>query len=149
MSTDRGRLILAVEDSDEDFHAFTRAMKQLNIAETVCRVCDGDDALDYLHHEGQYTDFDQYPRPSVILMDLNLPGTDGRDVIREIKQNEQLKTIPIVVLTTSSNPKDINVCYQYGINSYMLKPIGIEALKKTVDDFFHYWFKAVLLPGSQ
>lgn len=137
--------ILVVEDSDEDFSAFMRVMQELPYRNPIHRVCDGDDALDYLHSQGSYLD-QTVPLPGVIVMDLNLPGTDGRDVIQAVKQEEFLKSIPIVVLTTSLNPKDIETCYRYGVNSYLLKPTGVTALRQTIRDFFHYWFETNILP---
>jgi CheY-like chemotaxis protein len=140
------QVMLVVEDSDEDFAAFTRAMKEATFPCFVYRTCDGDDALDYLYRQGVYTDPVQSPRPSLILIDLNLPGTDGREVIEQLKQDKTLKNIPIVVLTTSSSPKDIEACYHYGINAYMLKPFGVDALRKSIQIFLHYWFETVVLP---
>ncbi len=139
-------LILIVEDSDIDFEAFCRAMYQLGVNTPVYRVCDGEETLDYLYQRGIYQDPKLFPRPSIILLDLNLPGTDGRDVIREIKQNNLLKTIPIVVLTTSSSPRDIETCYYYGANSYLVKPMGFNRLKETIAIFYKYWLKTVNLP---
>jgi CheY-like chemotaxis protein len=141
--------ILMVEDSDEDFAVFLRIMKELNYFNPIHRVSDGDEALNYLYQQEEYAPPGQAPRPALILMDLNLPGTDGREVIKQIRQNHDLGYIPIVVLTTSSSPKDIEICYRYGANSYMLKPIGIEVLEQTIRDFFQYWFRSVVLPKSE
>ncbi|MBW4520279.1 MAG: response regulator [Scytolyngbya sp. HA4215-MV1] len=142
-------MILVAEDSDEDFAAFTRIMQNLGCVYPIHRVCDGDEALDYLYRTGIYTDPSASPRPSVILLDLNMPGTDGRDVIQQVKQDEDLKSIPIVVLTTSSNSRDVNICYRYGINSYLIKPIGLQALKQTIQDFFRYWLELNILPHTE
>ena len=85
-------------------------------------------------------------RPSLILLDLNLPGTDGREVLRRIKQDDSLKLIPIVVFTTSNNPKDIEVCYRYGVNSYIVKPIDFAQLKRDIQILVDYWFEVATLP---
>jgi CheY-like chemotaxis protein len=77
-----------------------------------------------------------------------LPGTDGRDVIREIKKNQSLKTIPIVVLTTSSSPKDIETCYEFGANSYLMKPMGLKKLKDAIAIFYQYWLQTAILPSQ-
>ncbi|MEG3435711.1 response regulator [Pannus brasiliensis CCIBt3594] len=146
---ERTKIILAVEDSDEDFAAFTRVLKdfpQNNIS--IRRARDGDEALDYLYYRGEYEDPARAPRPSLILLDLNLPGTDGREVIEEIKRDQELKKLPVVVLTTSSSPKDVQTCYSYGVNSYLIKPIGVEELKSTIRAFLNYWFAAVVLPDA-
>jgi CheY-like chemotaxis protein len=141
-------LILVVEDSDEDFEVFCRIMLDLSLELSFFRVCDGEDALDYLYQQGSYQDPQLSPRPSIILLDLNLPGTDGRDVIREVKQNQSLKTIPIVVLTTSSSPKDIKTCYEFGANSYLLKPMGLKQLKDAIAIFYQYWLQTAILPST-
>jgi CheY-like chemotaxis protein len=80
------------------------------------------------------------------VLDLNLPGTDGREVLRRIKQDNNLKMIPVVVFTTSNNPKDIEVCYQYGVNSYIVKPINFAQLKRDIQILVEYWFKVTTLP---
>jgi CheY-like chemotaxis protein len=134
--------ILIVEDSDEDFEAFTRIMQHFSYCNPLYRCCDGDEALEFLYQTGDYNNPTLAPRPIVILMDLNLPGTDGREVIQQVKQDDSLKSIPIVVFTTSSSPKDIETCYNHGVNSYLLKPIGTEALTNTIRNFFDYWFEA-------
>lgn len=138
--------LLVVEDSDEDFEALRRMMRQSAVTTPVYRCLDGDDALDFLNHTGEYGDRAQAPRPSVILLDLNLPGTDGRDVLKQIKQDSILKIIPVVVFTTSSNPKDIEVCYQYGVSGYIIKPMDVDKLKRGIQTFINYWFKTVILP---
>ncbi|OLP19643.1 two-component system response regulator [Leptolyngbya sp. 'hensonii'] len=142
------KTIVAIEDSDEDFAALARIMRQFSLDIEVRRFIDGDEALDYLYRTGSYTTLKNAPPPALILMDLNLPGTDGRDIIHQIKQEDQLKTIPIIVLTTSSNPKDVEICYHYGANSYVLKPMGAQELKRTIRDLFHYWFETTLLPTA-
>ncbi|MBD2484547.1 response regulator [Planktothrix sp. FACHB-1365] len=139
------RTILVVEDSDEDFTAFKRVMRQLSYSNRIYRVMDGDDALAYLYHQDYYSNPDIAPVPDLILLDLNLPGTDGREVIYQVKQDIILKSIPIIVLTSSSNPKDIETCYLYGANSYLLKPLGIDEFKQTIKHFLHYWLEVSLL----
>lgn len=84
--------------------------------------------------------------PSIILLDLNLPGTDGRKVLEEIKQDEKLKTIPVIVFTTSSNPKDIETCYRFGVNSYILKPMSVQKSKHVMQSIVDYWLSIVVLP---
>lgn len=139
--------ILVVEDSDEDFAAFQRIMQkncQLDIP--LIRCLDGDDALDLLYQTGIYANDENFQLPGLIILDLNLPGTDGLELLMEIKQDENLKTIPVVVFTTSSNPKDIETCYRFGVNSYVLKPTNIEQLKSSVQLLFDYWLKVAVLP---
>lgn len=140
--------LLIIEDSDEDFAALSRVMAQANLSHPIYRCEDGEEALDFLYHQGEYQKEDLAPRPSLIILDLNLPGTDGREVLAELKQDQDLQTIPIVIFSTSSNPKDIDACYRYGISGYLVKPMGTERLNKLVTTFLEYWFQAVELPSS-
>ena len=139
--------LLIVEDSDEDFESLRRVLsKNCGMNIPITRCYDGDDALDFLHRSGAYASQTQKPLPNLVLLDLNLPGTDGREVLSAIKQDEQLKIIPIVVLTTSSNPKDVETCYRYGANSYLLKQMRIDLLKHSVCLCMDYWTKVAVLP---
>ncbi len=157
--------LLIVEDSDEDFEALSRIIdfprEQILIRSgievgrqysslplAIHRCIDGDDAIDFLNRAGKYRDVNNMPRPHLIILDLNLPGTDGREVLTTIKQSEALKTIPVVILSTSSNPQDIAACYQAGANSYMLKSMNINELKESMQMLLDYWFKAMILPVS-
>jgi CheY-like chemotaxis protein len=138
--------ILLVEDSPEDFEATLRAFQKSGLKNTVLRCEDGDEALDYLHRRGKYADPERSPRPGVILLDLNLPGTDGRQVLNEIKNSERLRDIPVVVLTTSADERDITACYRAGANSYIQKPVDIDGFMKAIERLNGYWFEVVILP---
>ncbi|HHP7232548.1 MAG TPA: response regulator [Xenococcaceae cyanobacterium] len=140
--------LLIIEDSDEDFEALTRMINKAQIANPIYRCEDGEEALDFLYREGEYQDECLAPRPSLIVLDLNLPGTDGREVLNELKQNQDLKTIPVVVFSTSSNPKDIDACYRQGISGYIVKPMDVNRFNLLVKTFLDYWFKVVELPNS-
>jgi CheY-like chemotaxis protein len=141
--------LLVVEDSDEDFEALSRIVDRVSTFDLVIYRCiDGDDALDFLNLDGKYRAPQDRPNPNLIVLDLNLPGTDGREVLATIKATQSLKTIPVVVLSTSSDPKDVAVCYQSGANSYMLKPMKLDKLRETVQTMLNYWFKATILPTS-
>ena len=139
-------LLLVVEDSDEDFEATQRTLKKIGAGATIVRCVDGDDALDRLFRRGIYSAPANLPVPSLILLDLNLPATDGREVLAMIKRDNALKLIPVVVLTTSSNPKDIDVCYRNGANSYMIKPVNLQQFTYQLQLVYNYWFGAVQLP---
>lgn len=139
--------LLVVEDSDEDFAAFERVIRKLASFQRIYRCSDGDDALDFLRQAGDYTGINNSPRPGMILLDLNLPGTDGREVLKEIKQDALLKMIPVVIFTTSDNPVDVAGCYQCGANGYVVKPIDLKKLTKTVQVIVDYWFEANTLPN--
>jgi CheY-like chemotaxis protein len=138
--------ILLVEDSPEDFEATLRAFKRSGLKNPIFRCEDGDDALDFLYHRGRYTDLEQAPRPGVILLDLNLPGTDGREVLTEIKKDDSLKHIPVIVLTTSNDNRDVESCYQSGANSYIQKPVDMEGFIRAIERLNGYWFEVVVLP---
>jgi CheY-like chemotaxis protein len=142
--------LLIIEDSDEDFEALSRIINLVStLALVIHRCIDGDDALDFLDRVGKYSDLGDRSHPDLIILDLNLPGTDGREILATIKQSKTLKTIPVIVFSTSSNPKDIEACYQSGANSYMLKPMNINLLKDSVCMMIDYWFKATVLPDFQ
>lgn len=132
--------VLIIEDSDEDFEAFRRGWRKSSAKNPLYRCDNGDEALDFLYHRGEYTDPASSPRPCLVLLDLNLPGTDGREILEEIKTDTDLKSIPVVIFTTSSNPKDLETCYQKGANSYIIKPIDVKKLMNTVKTLGQYWF---------
>ena len=140
--------LLIIEDSDEDFTALTRMINKAKIPNPIYRCEDGESALDFLRHEGEYKDELLSPRPSLIVLDLNLPGTDGREVLAEFKSDHNLQTIPVVIFSTSSNPKDVNACYRQGVSGYIVKPMDTKHLNQLVQNFLDYWFKAVELPMS-
>ncbi|ELS31042.1 MULTISPECIES: response regulator [Pseudanabaena] len=143
-------VIAIIEDSDEDFYSFLRATQKLHLLErslyNIVRFQDGDEALDYLFRQGNYQGL-QAPLPVAILLDLNLPNTDGREVIYRVKQSSHLQPIPIIVLTTSNSYQDIQTCYRYGANCYMLKPLGVSEMQQTVQVIFQHWFQVTLLPS--
>lgn len=139
--------LLIVEDSNEDFEAFQRFLRQSPLAIPVYRCLDGDQALAFLYHTDRYSDPETAPRPGLILLDLNLPGNDGREVLRRIKQDDDLKSVPVVIFTTSNNPKDIEACYRQGVNGYIIKPMDFSLLKRSVQTLVEYWFDITVLPS--
>ena len=141
--------ILLVEDSPEDFEITVRAFRKTNIANPIFRCVDGEDALDYLYQRGEYSAPAHAPRPAIILLDLNLPGTDGREVLAEIKQVDHLKDIPVVVLTTSADEVDIENCYRAGANSFVQKPVDLAGFITAIQRLKDYWFEIVLLPKME
>lgn len=138
--------ILLIEDSPEDFETTERAFRKSGLRNPIFRCSDGDEALDYLHRRGAYTDPAKSPRPGVILLDLNLPGTDGREVLSEIKADPALKQIPVVVLTTSKDERDVDACYRAGASSYIQKPVDLDGFIKAIERLNGYWFEVVILP---
>src|ERR1044072_8069663 len=103
--------------------------------------------MQYLHRQGRYKEEAQYPSPSLILLDLNMPKKDGREALRAIKEDATLKSLPIVILTTSTATKDIAKCYELGVNSYMIKPTNFADLIQFAGMIYSYWFNTVQLPS--
>ena len=137
--------ILIVEDSPEDFVATERALRKSGLRNSIEHCIDGDEALDFLYQRGEYAGV---RRPGIILLDLNLPGTDGREVLGEIKQDPELKKIPVVVLTTSTDERDIEACYASGANSYVQKPVDLNGFVKSIQRLKDYWFQIVVFPRT-
>ncbi len=146
MSDTPNQSILLVEDSPEDYEATERAFRRAGLKNPIHRCSDGDEALDYLFRRGRYADPATSPKPGIVLLDLNLPGTDGREVLEEIKGNESLRCIPVIVLTTSSDERDIQACYSAGANSYVQKPVDLDGFMKAIERLKGYWFEVVILP---
>jgi CheY-like chemotaxis protein len=140
--------ILVVEDSEEDFEVIRWAFRRLGVNITMQHCIDGDETIDYLYGIGKFAHQTRPSLPDIILLDLNLPGTDGREVLQQIKQDEILKRIPVVVLTTSLNPKDIQSCYENGANSYVLKPVNLQRYLETLKTIVSYWFETVVLDAT-
>jgi len=138
--------VLLVEDNPGDVRLTREALKEGKVINNLNVVRDGEEALAYLHREGPYA---AAPRPDIILLDLNLPRKDGRGVLAEIKQDEALKRIPVVVLTTSRAEEDILRTYELHANCYIVKPVDLDqfiTVVKTINDF---WFSVVKLPPSE
>lgn len=138
--------ILVVEDSPEDFEATRRGFRKAGLKNSIVHCEDGDKALDYLYQRGAYANPDDAPRPAVILLDLNLPETDGREVLADIKANEDLCSIPVVVLTTSSDERDIQDCYRAGANTYIQKPVDLDGFLEAMQRVKDYWLEIAILP---
>ncbi|HET7833672.1 MAG TPA: response regulator [Gallionella sp.] len=131
--------ILLVEDNPTDAELATRALKKSNLANKLIWVKDGAEALDVLFGRGNYSGRGQDTVPHVILLDLRLPKVDGLEVLRVIKNDERTKHIPVVVLTSSKEDRDVAEAYKLGVNSYISKPVAFEAFAKTVADLGMYW----------
>lgn len=138
--------ILVVEDSNDDFIATMRAFKKSNVVNQVQRCITGDQALDYLFQRGEFSTPGKAPRPVIILLDLNLPGTDGRSVLRIIKEDRNLLKIPAIVLTTSSAEHDIEWCYTVGANSCVQKPIDFDKFTQKIACILEYWLNVSIPP---
>jgi CheY-like chemotaxis protein len=146
MVENNSQLILIVEDNDDDYFATMRAFKKANFANPVRRCTNGDQALDYLFQRGEFSAPGTATRPGLILLDLNLPGTDGRSVLHTIKAAPELQKIPVVVLTTSNTEQDIEQCYAAGANSYVQKPVDFEGFIRAIARLSEYWLEVSILP---
>jgi CheY-like chemotaxis protein len=135
--------ILLVEDSPADVELTQQALLEAKVANEVSVVSDGKAAMEFVHRSGAYQDA---PRPDLILLDLNLPKKDGRQVLKEIKSDPDLARIPIVVLTTSAADKDVLSSYDHHVNSYIRKPIRFEDFIEMVRSIDNYWLGFVSLP---
>ncbi|MFA5825454.1 MAG: response regulator [Gallionellaceae bacterium] len=131
--------ILLVEDNPTDAELAMRALKKNNLANNLVWVKDGAEALDFLFCRGTHAGRDTKCVPRVILLDLRLPKVDGLEVLRTIKHDERTKHIPVVVLTSSKEDRDITESYQLGVNSFISKPVEFEAFAKTVAELGMYW----------
>jgi CheY-like chemotaxis protein len=124
--------ILLIEDSPEDFHAAMRAFQKAGLANPIILCEDGDEALEYLFCRGRFAPPADAPLPGIILLDLNLPGTDGHEVLDAVKKNSRLQKIPVIVLTTSCEAMDIDRCFLEGASSYICKPVDLGGLMNAI-----------------
>jgi len=131
--------ILLVEDNPDDVELTRIAFAEANIANGLEVVVDGAEALDYLFARGQYAHRDPDDLPSIVLLDLNLPKIDGREVLQAIRANEKTRGLPVVVLTTSTEPFDVEASYALGVNSYIRKPVDFEQFVWAVKQVGLYW----------
>jgi len=139
--------ILLVEDNPNDVELTLRALKNHNLANNVRVVKDGAEALDYIFATGDFEDRNMNDTPRVILLDLKLPKVDGLEVLRRIKSDERTKTIPVVVLTSSREDRDIVESYKLGVNSYIVKPVDFDKFLDCVGELGLYWLLLNELPG--
>ena len=135
--------ILLVEDNEGDIVLTVEALKMANITNKIIVVRDGEEALDYLHREGRYTNAEQ---PDIILLDINLPRIDGKEVLARIKNDEKLKIIPVVILTTSDSEKDVIESYNNHANCYITKPVDFNKFMQVVHMIKDFWITLVKLP---
>lgn len=135
--------ILLVEDNPGDVDLTLEALEEAKIRNNVHVAKDGVEAMSFLRREGPY---EEAPRPDLILLDLNLPKKDGREVLKEVKEDVDLKRIPVVVLTTSEAEQDILDAYEYRANAYIVKPVDFERFFRTIQTLEDFWLTVVRLP---
>ena len=143
---EKPRIIFLVEDNKADVRLIQEAFKNSSLPHEMLTVRDGMEAMAFLRREGEYN---TAPRPDLILLDLNLPKKDGREVLAEIKSDSKLKRIPVIVLTTSQNEDDIYHSYDLHVNCYITKSRNISQLFKIVKRIEDFWLETVTLPNEQ
>ncbi len=137
--------ILLVEDNPGDVRLTREALKEGKVKNELMVAKDGEEALDCLHRRGKFAD---YPKPDIILLDLNLPRLDGREVLKIIKSDDKLKRIPVIVLTTSKSEEDILRAYDLSANAYITKPVDINEFLKVIRATEDFWLAIVKLPSK-
>lgn len=144
LDTNSGMIeILMVEDNPADIRLTKEAFKDAKMLNNLHVVNNGEDAMAFLHRHGNYVNT---PRPDLILLDLNLPKKDGREVLAEIKKDPDLKRIPVVILTTSDDEKDVMKAYNLHVNAYIKKPVDLEQFMRIVEAVEEFWLSVVKLP---
>ena len=145
--TDAGRAadILLVEDNDDDVVLTERGFKKAQLAVNLHRVENGKKCLEFLRREGEYA---TAPTPDLILLDLNMPVMDGREVMAEIVKDDELCKLPVVILTTSAAEADLLCMYKLRCNTYITKPVDFHEFQKAIEDLANYWFKVAMLPPA-
>jgi CheY-like chemotaxis protein len=131
--------VLLVEDNPNDAELTMRALKKSNLANRLFHVKDGAEAIDFLFSQGAYTDRRVQNAPKVVLLDLKLPKVDGIEVLRKIKSDDRTRLIPVVVMTSSREDRDLNECYKLGVNGYVVKPVEFEDFARAVSQLGLYW----------
>ena len=146
MNNRRSITILLADDDADDRMMASDALEESRLANDLRCVEDGEELMDYLHRRGKYAPPNDAPRPGLILLDLNMPRKDGREALKEIKAEPELRSIPVIVLTTSKAEEDIYRTYDLGVNSFITKPVNFESLVAVMKALGKYWFEIVELP---
>lgn len=143
----RKKIILMADDDEDDCMLVNEALIESNLQHELHFVKDGEELIDYLYQRGKYANSDNFPFPSLILLDLNMPKKDGREALQEIKSNQAFRNIPVVILTTSKAEEDIQLAYNLGANSFIIKPVAFASLVEVMRTIGKYWFNIVELPN--
>lgn len=146
MKSTRPIVILIADDDAEDRMLIKEALDENRITNSIQFVENGEELMDYLHNRGKFSDKAAYQTPGLILLDLNMPKKDGREALKEIKADEHLRVLPVVVLTTSKAEEDILRTYDLGVSSFITKPVTFTALVDVMRTLSKYWFEIVELP---
>jgi CheY-like chemotaxis protein len=146
MANKRPIIILVADDDAEDRMMVKEALEESRLTNMIQFVENGEELMDYLHNKGRFADKEKYPTPGLILLDLNMPKKDGREALKEIKADDHLRMIPVVVLTTSKAEEDVLRTYDLGVSSFIAKPVTFTALVDMMKTLSKYWFEIVELP---
>jgi CheY-like chemotaxis protein len=138
---------MIADDDAEDTMLIRDALKESRLKNGIQSVEDGEELMQYLRNEGKYSDKKKYPTPGIILLDLNMPKMDGREALKEIKADKNLRSIPIVILTTSKAEEDILKTYNLGVSSFITKPVKFSTMVDVMKTLNKYWFEIVELPN--
>jgi CheY-like chemotaxis protein len=141
--------ILMADDDPDDRLLTADALKEARLINDIRFVENGVELLEYLRRQGKFAAPADAPRPGLILLDLNMPKMDGRTVLKELKSDSELRSIPVVILTTSKDDEDVYRSYDLGVNSYIVKPVTFEALVDILQTLEKYWFEIVELPQQR
>jgi len=139
-------VVLLVEDNPADQQLTIRAFKKGHVNTDLQITSDGVEAMEYLRGEGKYNNRVLYPMPDLVLLDINMPRKDGKQVLQEIREDKRLKIIPVIMLTTSDQEKDIIDSYNLGVNAYISKPVRINEFMKVVNKLEDFWFTLNTMP---
>ena len=146
MNIASSQAILIVDDSEDDYDVTLRALKRGDaLKNPVYRCEDGEEALEFLFRKGRYSNPEDAPRPGIIMLDLNMPGVDGRQVLREIKNDESLKSIPVLIMTNSNDERDVTDCYKLGASTYIQKPLDWSGFMAAMQRLKEYWMEIAIL----
>jgi CheY-like chemotaxis protein len=125
--------ILLVEDDDGHAKLIARNLRKVNLSNPIERVCDGQEAIEYLHNQGQFADRARYSLPRLVLLDINMPRMDGIEVLERIKRDQRLRSLPVIMLTSTDNQAEIDRCYHAGASGYVHKPVNIVTLGEKLE----------------
>jgi CheY-like chemotaxis protein len=137
------RPILVIEDADEDFDVLSSSLRRADVPNEILRCATGREISTYM---GTVTGQPASRCPAIILLDLNLPGADGRKVLRDLREHPLLRAVPVIILTTSAQPSDVEACYRLGASGYMVKPVDLHEFESMVRQMSDYWLCCVTLP---
>jgi CheY-like chemotaxis protein len=140
--------ILVIEDQDADFEAIARGLRRLGIDYPIHRCVDADDALDFLYGRGTHRREPGAQLPTIVLLDLRLENGDGKQVLARVKQDDYLKSIPIIVWSGSTDPRDVEISYRLGANSFVRKTFDFSEIHETLERLAHFWLETAVLPPA-